>query len=204
MAKLPPIPHSAKPLDGNGYFVPVWSDWLKQVFARAGGHGARSNTELSDDITSLNPSLVPTGSVLNYAGAVAPTGFLLCNGAAVLRADYEALFLVIGETYGAGDGVLTFNLPGEGRFVVNKAAAGAFENLGATGGAESVTLPNHLHSVSLTTGAPSATALIGGGVAGASSSTHTHSVSGNTGNPTSNPDVSTLPPFVVMNMIIKI
>ncbi|CAF4420059.1 unnamed protein product, partial [Rotaria magnacalcarata] len=36
---------------------------------------------------------------------------LLCNGSAVSRIQYQRLFAVIGERYGSGDGVHTFNLP---------------------------------------------------------------------------------------------
>lgn len=54
---------------------------------------------------------VPAGSVVDFAGATVPTGWLLCNGAAVSRATYAALYTAIGTTWGAGDGVTTFNLP---------------------------------------------------------------------------------------------
>jgi len=53
----------------------------------------------------------PVGSYLLFAGKTLPTGYLLCNGAAVSRTTYAALFAVIGTTYGAGDGSTTFNLP---------------------------------------------------------------------------------------------
>ena len=42
-----------------------------------------------------------------------PPGFLACNGAAVSRVAYAALYAAIGTVYGAGDGVNTFNLPDE-------------------------------------------------------------------------------------------
>ena len=54
---------------------------------------------------------VPVGSYICFSGKTVPDGYLLCNGAAVKRADYPALFAVIGTTYGAGDGSTTFNLP---------------------------------------------------------------------------------------------
>ena len=54
---------------------------------------------------------VPVGSFLCFAGNTVPAGYLLCNGAAVSRATYAALFAVIGTLYGAGDGSTTFNLP---------------------------------------------------------------------------------------------
>lgn len=54
---------------------------------------------------------VPTGTVLDFAGTIAPEGFLICSGQAVSRTTYAALFNVIGVTFGAGDGLTTFNLP---------------------------------------------------------------------------------------------
>lgn len=40
-----------------------------------------------------------------------PAGWLACNGAAVSRSAYAALFAAIGTAHGAGDGATTFNLP---------------------------------------------------------------------------------------------
>lgn len=54
---------------------------------------------------------IPTGSVIPFAGITAPEGFLLCNGQGVSRFTYAKLYGVIGDTYGAGDGTTTFNLP---------------------------------------------------------------------------------------------
>lgn len=61
----------------------------------------------------LNPaaSLVPTGTVLTYAKSTAPAGFLACDGSAVSRTTYAALFALIATTFGAGDGSTTFNIP---------------------------------------------------------------------------------------------
>lgn len=59
-----------------------------------------------------------TGAVLSFAMVTAPTGWLACDGAAVSRTTYAALFTAIGTTYGAGDGSTTFNLPDlRGEFV---------------------------------------------------------------------------------------
>lgn len=55
--------------------------------------------------------MVPSGTVLYFAGQTAPAGWLKANGAAVSRTAYAALFAAIGTTYGAGDGRSTFNLP---------------------------------------------------------------------------------------------
>lgn len=59
---------------------------------------------------NLAPS-VPAGTVKYHAAATAPTGYLECNGAAVSRTTYAALFAAIGDDYGPGDGTTTFNLP---------------------------------------------------------------------------------------------
>ena len=53
----------------------------------------------------------PAGRIEAYAGATAPTGYLLCNGDPVSRTTYAALFAVTSTTYGVGDGSTTFNVP---------------------------------------------------------------------------------------------
>lgn len=53
----------------------------------------------------------PIGCIQAYGGATAPDGWLICNGAAVSRTTYAALFAVVGTSFGAGDGSTTFNVP---------------------------------------------------------------------------------------------
>lgn len=61
---------------------------------------------------------LPSGIVLAYAAATAPSGYLLCDGSAVSRNTYAGLFATIGTTHGQGDGSSTFNLPDyRGRFL---------------------------------------------------------------------------------------
>lgn len=54
-----------------------------------------------------------TGCVVPFAGKAekVPAHWLICDGSAVGRTEYPDLFDCIGETYGAGDGSTTFNLP---------------------------------------------------------------------------------------------
>jgi microcystin-dependent protein len=59
----------------------------------------------------LMPGAVPTGTVVPFAGSVAPSGYLLAFGQAVSRTDYPGLFAVISTTYGIGNGSTTFNVP---------------------------------------------------------------------------------------------
>lgn len=54
---------------------------------------------------------INVGSVEMIAYGAADTGWLLCNGQAVSRSTYSALFAKIGVAYGAGDGSTTFNVP---------------------------------------------------------------------------------------------
>lgn len=89
---------------------------------------------------------------LPYAGSAAPAGWLLCDGQAVSRTTYAALFAVIGTVYGAGDGSTTFNVPDcRGRVVAGRDAGQAeFDALGKTGGAKTHVLteaemPSHTH-----------------------------------------------------------
>lgn len=51
------------------------------------------------------------GEVAFFARTSAPAGWLKCDGSAVSRNTYAGLFAVIGTTFGAGNGVTTFNLP---------------------------------------------------------------------------------------------
>lgn len=75
------------------------------------------------DITS---SSVPTGAVFWFPVASNPTGYLACNGTAVSRTTYAALFALIGTTYGAGDGSTTFNLPNLARrTIIGEGGAGS-------------------------------------------------------------------------------
>jgi microcystin-dependent protein len=101
--------------------------------------------------------LMPTGSILPYAGTsavysgTAPAGWLLCSGQAVSRTSFVDLFNVIGTTFGAGDGSTTFNVPDlRGRVIAaldnlggtsaNRITAAWADSMGGTGGAETHTL----------------------------------------------------------------
>lgn len=64
-----------------------------------------------DAIGAVLDQLSSPGMIKMHGGATAPTGYLLCNGAAISRTTYGDLFAVIGETFGIGDGSTTFNLP---------------------------------------------------------------------------------------------
>jgi microcystin-dependent protein len=104
------------------------------------------------DIASLSGAsgLVPSGTIVMTGRASAPTGYLLCNGAAVSRSTYAELFSAISTAYGAGDGATTFNVPDmRGRFPLGKAASGTGSTLGEADGSldHTHTGPSHRHNI---------------------------------------------------------
>ena len=79
---------------------------------------------------------IPTATIIPWSTSSVPSGFLECNGAAVSRSTYAALFAIVGTTYGAGDGSSTFNVPD----LQDNVAVGKSNNkaLASTGGANAV------------------------------------------------------------------
>lgn len=100
------------------------------------------------------------GEIRMFAGNYAPFGWAICDGSRVSIAEYEALYSLIGTLYG-GDGVSHFNLPDlRGRVPIMWGDnQGAGFRIGASGGAESVTLmshqmPAHTHRLGASTAQP--------------------------------------------------
>ena len=94
------------------------------------------------------PVLWKPGDVKVHAGAAVEAGWLSCDGRAVSRNAYAALYAAIGTGWGEGDGVATFNLPDySDRMILG---ASATRPVGTAGGAETHTLtvsemPAHDH-----------------------------------------------------------
>lgn len=105
------------------------------------------------DVIARGGALVaPVGGVFLWLTNSLPAGALLCNGAAVSRTTYAALFAVIGTTYGTGNGSTTFNLPDfRGRVPVGyDVSQTEFNALNKAGGDKTHTLteaemPSHSH-----------------------------------------------------------
>ena len=65
-------------------------------------------------VDSNSGMLTQTGTVIGVVydfGGSPPDGFLKCDGSAISRTTYSALFALLSTTYGSGDGSSTFNLP---------------------------------------------------------------------------------------------
>lgn len=135
-------------------------------------------------VTNLNADLLdgqhgsvysPTGAIMQFAGATAPTGWLFCQGQELQITSYQTLYNTLtanGTTfpYGANTngsgaaGTTHFRLPNlQNKVPVGLGTEAEFNALGETGGAKTVALteseipshthttPNHSHTFSGTT-----------------------------------------------------
>ncbi len=135
----------------------------------------------------LSASGVPVGTVLPYGAAVAPSGWLLCDGASFLNATYPILAALLNDVYG-GDGGTNTNVPDlKGVFPMGVAVSGTGSSLGDSGGTldHTHTQPTHVHAEAAHTHAmtahthSSASTALGGAhthtqPSTGASSTHTH------------------------------
>ena len=121
------------------------------------------------------------GAIFIWAGNFAPKDYAFCNGQLLPISQYQALFSILGTTYG-GDGQTTFSLPNLcGRMPLGAAVQGGGANpnpqtLGASGGNSSLTLttnnlPAHNHPATFTPGAAADIAIPA--VAGSNATTNT-------------------------------
>jgi microcystin-dependent protein len=105
-----------------------------------------SGAVTSDKIAS--GAAIPAGAVMSFAMNAAPTGWLACNGAAVSRSTYSALFSAVSTTYGTGDGSTTFNLPDlRGYFVRGSGTNSDGTSAGTFGAKQADALKTHTHTV---------------------------------------------------------
>lgn len=168
-------------------------------------------------------NVTPVGSILDYAGAAAPTGWLLCYGQSLLRATYADLFTAIGTLFGAADGT-HFNLPDlRGRVVAGQddmggSSANRLTNpasttggvdgdvLGGTGGVETHVLTTaQLAAHSHPPGSTGSSFVQAGGGASAAipitgASYNTTATTGTTGSGDAHNNVQ---PTLILNKIIK-
>lgn len=152
-----------------------------------------SSTAMNDNFQALVDginNLVPPGTVVAYAAPVdgnpgvpradggpapshlPPTGWLFCNGDAVSRTQYPALFGVLGIAHGMGDGINTFNLPDlRGRFLrgVDNGVGRDPDSAARTAAAPSGNTGDAVGSIEI-----AATALANSGLGMTSAGSHNH------------------------------
>ena len=172
--------------------------------------------------TDYQPPL-PSGVMFPYGGSSAPSGWLLCDGSAVSRTTYAALFTAISTSFGVGDGSTTFNLPNTARRTIVGAGgtgtATLANTVGSTGGSETHTLstaelavhshgvtdPTHSHNYYLpnsdTAGAGVAVGVSSDGSASTATTSSSTGVSIN--NAGSGSAHNNMQPSLVTNFIIK-
>lgn len=93
---------------------------IDEYIEEAPTQGARALGLNEDNVTRLLllSAVAPAGMLAPFAMATSPDGWFACDGSAVSRTTYSALFDAIGTTWGAGDGSTTFNVPDlQGAFV---------------------------------------------------------------------------------------
>jgi microcystin-dependent protein len=195
-----------------------------QLSVAGGGTGLTSSGPAGAVLTSngaewtvATPTYVPTGGMLMWGTASAPFGYLLCNGAAVSRSTYSALFAVLGTAYGSGDGSTTFNVPDfRDRFPVG---AGTTYSANSTGGSANAITVSHTHTFTSDGGGSHShdvgASYIGSGISsnggyitptgtGATTSTApTHTHTGTTDSAGSSGTNANLPPYLGVFFIIK-
>ena len=100
-----------------GQITTLDDDDLMLVSQEQGGIFTSKSIKVSDLATEIlsnindNDNGTPVGIIQMWSLNISPSDYLECNGAAVSRITFSDLFMVIGSTYGNGNGSTTFNLP---------------------------------------------------------------------------------------------
>lgn len=86
---------------------------------------------------------LPVGAIITYASGSIPAGYFICNGQAISRTTYSALFALIGTSFGTGDGSTTFNIPN----LVDQFIRGRNPATRTAGSTQGDAFRTHLHPV---------------------------------------------------------
>ncbi|MBO6258892.1 MAG: tail fiber protein [Succinivibrio sp.] len=110
-------PTNGDPSKGIAPTLPgaAWFHWVSQTLGCAiQGNDLTIDQTKTDQLLSamknLGKAIVPIGTVVFYLGTTIPDGYLLCNGASLLRTEYPELFEVLGTKCGSVDSA-HFTLP---------------------------------------------------------------------------------------------
>jgi microcystin-dependent protein len=196
------------------------SGTLQKLAIADGTSSTHAATKSQVDTVQANVNalqLEVTGAIKLYGGSSSPTGYLWCDGAAVSRSTYSALFTALGTTFGSGDGSTTFNVPDlRGRVPLGKdnmggstasrvtsasTNGGNATTLGGAGGAETHTLstteiPAHTHSYNNPNSLSAGSAYSNASANALGNSASTGSTGGGSAH-------SNTPPWLAINYIIK-
>jgi len=167
-----------------------------------------------DSGTSWDRVGAPAGSIVAYAGLVAPDGYVICDGAAVPRSGAHLdLWFTVGTYYGTGDGSTTFNLPDlRGRVPVGADGSAnrldANDTIGAAGGSQKHALtlnelPSHYHDGPFVKGISFAD---GSFAAGGSYAINNATITGGsvTASAGGNQPHNNMQPYLIVNYAIKL
>lgn len=219
------------------------TDWnllttgLLKEHKQSGAHGNVTADSVATNTLTVGgsniTSLTPTGTIVMFGAAAAPSGWLLCDGSSYLRSTFSTLFGVIGSTYGSVDGT-HFNVPdlrGRTAFGVDSGQT-EFTPLGHTGGQKDlmahghgvndgghnhgVNDPGHAHGlntdVAVTSGGNQRLQINGGGqafdyrsnvVGGSGTGIWLNGSGANVSIQTSGSGANNLNPYLALNYIIK-
>lgn len=105
------IPDAALLSPGDSYVDTSSKQW--DIYYKSSATKWNKMGYLKGEAGGLGGDTVPVGTMMHYTGTLIQDGWILCDGRALIRADYVELFAVIGTKYGVGDGSTTFNIPDE-------------------------------------------------------------------------------------------
>ena len=197
---------------GKGVLIALAAASFQKVIALGKGlnQGKKVKPLDANAVTTINPYL---GEIIPWPIGYAPKGWALCDGQVLAINQNEALFALLGTTYG-GNGITTFCLPDlRGRMPIH---VGSGYYLGQTAGEESHTLtlnelPSHAHSVKVSNGVGSSNAPLNNIPAESSEGVRQYGTlanqtmgSGGVSTAGGGQAHDNMPPFLVLNYIIAL
>ena len=93
----------------NSFVTVSTAGALGTVSQTAGITGSNISASLTQSNTGPGFKFVPSGTILPFGGASAPSGFLLCDGTSYLQSAYPSLYSAISGNYGTTGS--SFNVP---------------------------------------------------------------------------------------------
>lgn len=213
MQALPSDPTLPAGASAGVLYCKQQSGLVELYFKDSNGNVFPITSAISGIITILPGTILPLGNSQAFMIAAANKGdsYAYCNGQALSRTDFPALFFAIGVIWGGGDGTTTFNVPDlRGRTLLGTGAGVGLtnRNTGSTGGEETHILtiqesPGHQHTV-YSNNSSSTPGSVFGAVqsSGNNSSFLTESAGGDPLTGVAHAH-NNMPPFAAINWVIK-